>query len=102
MSKKVFILTEEGKSFSTLGLKLVRDDLDYIFNETDELVFEQGQLINNKKLLIELLQNNAVSIDYLPPECFDVVFNTLKEDNNKTSWQALCDRLEEERKAKHK
>lgn len=107
---RVFILTEEGKSFSKSGLRIIANDLEYMFNETNELVFEQGSAINDKKLLVELLQNNMnsyivlstdVSIDYLPPECFDDVLSTLKEDNNKTSWQALCDRLAEERKLKH-
>ena len=82
-----------------------------MFNVTDELVFEQGSAINDKKLLFDLLQNNpqsyivlstSTSIDYLPPECFTDVFDALNSDNDKTSWQALCDRLEEERQRKNK
>ena len=100
--EKIFILTEEGKAFSTLGLKVVANDLESVFNVKDELIFEQGAAINEKKLLLELLQKNpdsfivlstATRIDYLPPKCFEDVFDVLKEDNKKTCWQALCDRI---------
>ena len=108
---KVFILTEDGNSYSTNGLKVIKNDLKELFDETNELVFEQGKAINDKKLLIDLLTRNpesyialstATSIDYLPSQCFEDVKNTLKEKNNKTSWKALCDRLDEQRKRKNK
>lgn len=101
--KKIFILTEEGKAFSTLGLKIVVNDLESMFNVKDELIFEQGTAINEKKLLLELLQKNpdsfivlstATSIDYLPPRCFKDVFDVLKEDDKKTCWQALYARID--------
>ena len=58
----VYIITKEGRSYTTKGLNVVTDMLKTDYDISDELSFFAGSAYNDPMLLADRLENNKVAI----------------------------------------
>lgn len=98
----VFILTKEGKTYSTDGQKQILIDLNDIINITDEnsITVTMGKNINDRKYLADALTNSetaaiAVSLDkgiyYVYGDDIATTIKMLNDSNvnGDTSWEVI-------------
>lgn len=102
--KYVYILTKEGRGYTTEGLEHLTKEIKNRFNCTDELLFHMGANFNNAEYLAERLENSLSSPDettpivvlsydkgilYLHDEGINILIENLKENPTVSSWQYL-------------
>ncbi len=97
--KTVFILTEEGRDFSTEGLLLADADIRSIFGEEDELEFVMGPDLNDPETLANLLEENADraylmtsmenSVYFHPGTEFAILAELFRKHSSENTWDVL-------------
>lgn len=103
--KNVFILTREGRDYSTEGLLKAEADIRKTFGETDDLTFFMGADLNDPENLVRLLEENADS-GYLftsmenfgyfhPGEEFGILAELFRKHSTENPWEALVPIIEE-------
>lgn len=103
--KNVFILTREGRDYSTEGLLKAEADIREIFGETDDLNFFMGGYLNDPENLARLLEENADS-GYLltsmenfgyfhPGGEFGILAELFRKHSTENPWEVLVPIIEE-------
>ncbi len=100
MTKTVYILTKEGRGYSTEGLETVTKNIRDFFHDKSELVFQMGQVLNRSSTLKELLEANKdrsylmvsseTGLYYMKGSDYDPVCQVLSEhDDAENAWAVL-------------
>ena len=96
----VYIITEEGRSYTTEGLKYLTGVLEKEFNVKDQLAFLMGWVYNDPDRLIESLKTYPDSyvvvskkdgIGFVPPDQLDAICEALEDLKPNTSWETLVE-----------
>ena len=96
----VYILTKEGRTYSTEGLNYVKNQIETNYNITDELLFNQGAVHNNATQFVETLKNEkttpviALSTNdgiaiFTGEHNINTAITHLTENPNTSSWETL-------------
>lgn len=101
----VYIITKEGRAYTTEGLNYITSILNKNYGITDELVFMAGSEFNNPEILAEKLKSmkNIAIVVSMPDKIttfysengMEDMADMLLENKNKTSWQSLYDVIKE-------
>ncbi len=100
MTKTVYILTEEGRGYSTEGLEIITKNIREFFHDESELIFQTGQSLNRPSSLTKLLEANKdrsylmVSSEkglyYTKGSDYDPICQVLSEhDDAENAWAVL-------------
>ncbi|WP_298024053.1 hypothetical protein [uncultured Dysosmobacter sp.] len=102
--KKVFILTQEGRAYSTEGLEIAENCIREMFGEKDELEFFMGAELNDPENLARILEENAdcgylltsmENIGYFHPgDHFWYLAELFRKHSNENPWEVLVPIIE--------
>lgn len=98
-----YIITKEGRSYSTEGLEYVTHLLNDNYDIEDELIFHMGSDLNIPEFLADRLDvNKPVAIIISTKDNVIALYNAngmadvakyLRKRKNDTSWQILCEEI---------
>ncbi len=94
--KKVYILTEDGSGYSDKGIEYITNHLVDNLEETEDLEFVGGAIVNDPEFLAKELEANptcfvAISqpphrIEFISGRNIKVLRDALIANSNDTSW----------------
>jgi hypothetical protein len=96
MTKRVYILTKEGRGYSDEGLEFITNHLVENLHETADLEFIGGSEINNPGLMAKQLEDHPDcfvfisddnEIKYISGRNIKVLHDALLADTGNTSWE---------------
>lgn len=98
--REVYIITREGRAYSTEGLKYLTEMVANNYDIYDQLIFVQGQVYNDPEYLAGQLEKSEPSpvvvisaedgiYSVTGDNDIRIVANTLREASEGTSWEIL-------------
>lgn len=101
---KVYIVTEEGKEYTTDGINHILSRIRNDHNDQSKIDITQGTLINNPKVLMKFLSedpghtyvfvshNKGIDLIHTKDD-IRAFMELLRNTKNKTSWEILMEAI---------
>lgn len=98
--KKVYIITEEGRTYSDEGLEYITNEIrNGTFTDSDELSFFMGQEYNKPDVLSGLIEKNientyvvisgTTGMFFFDPDKVGQLIEVLRKYPDMTSWESM-------------
>lgn len=98
MTRQIYIITKEGRGYSTDGLNYIREILQEIHIDPSNPEFNMGAAYNDPKTLCRALTKHPDAVIVLsaknavicfPPDVNRKIMQNLNTDSGKSSWEHL-------------